>query len=238
MIKKISLLLTAALIVLSFTTTSAAAASDIEGPSVIHKEANQVFTVMDLLSLYDMDVFIDSDGYTGYGNIPGEYIITLQQGLLTKDVTIIVVESWGGLLESNDVLYVTDYKNIYVSNDRMMTLYEIIYYIYNTTGFVDTNYQFRYEELLDEYHYLETDEEGKYPEGEYDLDFRLTYYTGEQVTLSTSIHIVRLQELPGIVIEPPPTFLDQAVGFIPTIIIGIIIFYGLKYLTKRKRGYS
>lgn len=237
MIRKISVLLIAALIVFSFTTTSAAAASDISGPSVIHKEANQVFTVMDLLSMYDMDVFIDNDGYTGYGNVPGEYIISLTQGSQSKDVTIIVVENWDNLVESNDVLYVSDYKDIYVSNDRMLTLYEIIYYIYNTTGFVETDYQFRYEELIDEYHYLETDEDGELPVGSYEFSFRLTYYTGEQVSKVTHINTVQLQEIPGIVIEPPPTMIEQFMSALPVILIVGIIVYLLTH-RKKKRGYN
>jgi hypothetical protein len=235
MIRKISVLLFAALIVFSFTTTSAAA-SDISGPSVIHKEVNQVFTVMDLLSMYDMDVFIDTDGFTGYGNVPGEYTISITQGSGAKDVTIIVVESWGNLIESNDVLYVTDYKDIYVSNDRMLTLYEIIYYIYDATGYVETNYQFRYEELLNEYHYS-FDEEGTIPEGNYELSFRLTYYTGEQVSNVTHINTVELQELPGIMLEPPPTAVDNIMSAVPWLLGGAIIYYLLKH-RKKKRGYN
>jgi hypothetical protein len=236
MIKKISMLLIAALIVLTFTTTTVYAASDIDGPSTIHKEANQVFTIMDLLLLYDMDVFVDYDGYTGYGNVPGEYIITISQGLNLKDVTIIVVENWGSLIESNDVLYVADSKDIYVSNDRILTLYEIIYYIYNATEFVETDYQFRYEELKNEYHYS-FDEEGLIPEGSYELSFRLTYYSGQQGTYSALIHTQELQELPGMVLEPPPTTGDQLVSAAPWVIGIIAIIYLLKN-RKKKKGYS
>src|SRR6056297_1797245 len=110
MIKKISMLLYAAILTLELinTKTLYAAASDINGPEVIHKEMDQVFTIGDLLSLYDHDVFIESDGFTGYGNIPGEYTIVLTQGSITKDVTIFVIEDWDKLVNSNDVLYVAD----------------------------------------------------------------------------------------------------------------------------------
>jgi hypothetical protein len=236
MIKKISVLLFAALMVLGFTnTTTYAASSDIEGPSVIHKEVNQVFTIGDLLSMYDMDVFIESDGYTGYGNIPGVYTIVLTQGLITKDVEVIVVEDWNNLVESNDVLYVADYKDIYVSNDRMLTLYEIIYYIYDTTGYVETDYQFRYEELVNEYHYSFDDD--TIPEDNYELTFRLTYYSGEQATYSTMIHAVKLKELPGIVLEAPPTTTDKIESALPwVIIIGAIVY--LFTHRKKKRGFN
>jgi len=234
MIKKISVLLIAALTVLAFTSTKVSAATGIIGPTVVHKEANQVFTIGDLLSLYDMDVFIGFDGYTGNGNVPGEYIITLTQGANSTDVIIVVVEDWGKLSESSDVLYVTDYKDIYVSNDRMLTLYEIIYYIYDSTEFVVTDYQFRYEELLNEYHY--SFEDDLIPEGDYELNFRLTYYTGEQVTLSTTIHTVELQELPGIVLEPPPTVVDKVMSAAPLVLVVGIIIYLLTH-RKKKRGF-
>lgn len=237
MIKKISVLLIAALFVVFFTTTTVYAASGIDGPSIIHKEANQVFTIGDLLELYDMDVFVDVDGYTGYGNIPGEYTIVLTQGDFTKDVTIIVVDDWGMLEESNDILFVADNKDIYVSNDRMLSLYEIIYYIYDATDYVETDYQFRYEELLDEYHYVEFDEEGYIPEGPYELTFRLTYYSGEQSTYSALIHAVKLQELPGIIIEPPPTAADQIMAAAPWVIGIFAIFYFLTH-RKKKRGFN
>jgi len=237
MLKKISVLLLTALLVIAFTKTTVYAASDIDGPSVIHKEANQVFTIGDLLSLYDMDVFIQTDGYTGYGNMPGEYSIVLTQGELTKTVTIVVVENWGNLENSNDVLYVTDKKDIYVSNDRMLTLYEIIYYIYNATGYVDTAYQFRYEELIDEYHYATVSDDGTIPEGDYELTFRLTYYSGEQSTYSALIHAVELPELPGTILEPPPTAMDQIMTAAPWIIGVIAVVYFLTH-RKKKRGYA
>ncbi|MHA1690103.1 MAG: hypothetical protein ACTSU7_00565 [Candidatus Heimdallarchaeaceae archaeon] len=235
MFKKISVLFVAVLLVFSFTSMPVAAASDIVGPSVVHKEANQVFTIMDLLSMYDLDVFIETDGYTGYGNVPGDYTIVISQGSQTKNVSIIVVEDWGNLVESNDVLFVTDYKDIYVSNDRMLSLYEIIYYIFDATGYVTTEYQFRYEEILDEYHYSFDD--GIIPEGKYELTFRLTYYTGEQATHSASINVVELQELPGMVLEPPPTTIDKIMSTLPLVlVIGVIVY--LFTHRKKKRGFN
>jgi len=236
--KKISVLFIAVIFMIMFTNTASyAASSDISGPTIIHKEANQVFTIGDLLSMYEIDVFIKTDGFTGYGNVPGEYTVVLTQGSKTKDVTVVVVEDWGNLTESNDVLYVTDYKDIYVSNDRMLSLYEIIYYIYDTTGYVVTEYQFRYEELLDEYHYVELDDDGNIPEGSYELTFRLTYYSGEQSTYSTLIHVVQLQELPGIILEPPPTTIDKIMSAAPTILIVGAIVYFLTH-RKKKRGFN
>jgi len=185
--------------------------------------------------MYEADVFIETDGYTGYGNIPGEYTVTLTQGFNTKDITIIVVEKWNNLERSNDVLYIADYKEIYVSNDRMLTLYEIIYYIYDVTGYVETDYQFRYEELIDDYHYNFVS--GIIPEGSYEFTFRLTYYSGLQATYSTTIHAVELQELAGIVLEPPPSTTDKFMSAFPWLLGGGFISY-LVYLKffKGKRG--
>ena len=236
MIKKISVLFLAVLSIMLFpSNVVVSASSDIEGPEIIHKEKNQVFTIMDLLSLYDIDVFIETDGYTGYGNVPGEYTVVLTQGLTTKDVTIVVVEKWDNLMSSNDVLFVANYKDIYVSSDRNLTLYEIIYYIYDTTGYVETDYQFRYEEIVDEYHYNFSD--GLIVEGTYEFTFRLTYYSGEQATYSTFIHTTEIQELSGIVLEPPPTTIDKIMSAVPwVLVIGGIIY--LLANRKKKRGFN
>ena len=229
-----SVLFLAALLVIT-NTSQVSASTDIDGPTIIHKEANQVFTIMDLLSLYDVDVFATLDEYTGNGNIPGEYSITLSQGMTSKEVTIVVIENWSDLQRSNDLLFVADYKDIYVTNERNLTLYEIIYYIYSTTGYVITDYQFRYEEILDEYHTSFI--EGLIPEGSYSFNFRLTYFTGEQATFYTTIHTKEFQEMPGIVIEPPPTQLDQIMSYFPVLIVVAIVIY-LFSNRKKKRGYS
>jgi len=235
MIKKISVLIIAAIMMLQITNTKVSAAStDITGPSIIHKEENQVFTIGQLLQLYEPDVFIETDGYTGYGNIPGEYTVSLVQGFNTKYITIVVVEDWKSLTRSNDVLFVADYKEIYVANNRMLTLYEIIYYIYDVTSYVETDYKFRYEELIDEYH--SSFDSGIIPEGSYDFTFRLTYFSGEQATYSTTIHAIEIQELSGIILEPPPSGIDQVMSYVPWLIgigIGVLV---LKHFLGKKRG--
>lgn len=233
--KLIALLFFVALLLSVYSVNTINAATSINGPDTIHKEANQVFTINDLLKLYEHDVLIQSDGFTGYGNIPGDYIITIKQGLATKDVTISVVENWDILTDSNDVLFVADKKDIYVSNDRELSIYEIIFYIYNRTGFVDTSYNFVYEELNNEYHNNFID--GVIPENTYNLDFRLTYYSGNQASYSGSIRAIELPELNGTVLEPPPTTMDKIIKSAPLIIVIAIIYYVVSN-KKRKRGYN
>jgi len=232
--KLISVLFFAALFLMS-NTFHVDASTDIAGPSIIHKESNQVFTIIDLLSLYEDDVFVQTDGYTGYGNVPGEYTVVLTKGLLTKDVTVKVIEDWGNLQRSNDVLFVTNQKDIYVSNERKLTLYEIIYYIYSNTGYVETEYNFRYEELVNEYHTTFEDQDS-IPSGIYEFTFRLTYYSGEQATYSAYINVIELPDIPGIVLEPPPSTMDRIMGLVPWI-LGIGFIYILFKNRKQKRGF-
>lgn len=234
--KKISVLLIALVIVFFMTNiTTYAASSDIEGPSVIHKEINQVFTIGDLLSLYDYDVFIETDNFTGYGNIPGEYQVILNQGNNTKTVYINVIEKWNKLERSNDLLFVSDLKDIYVSNERMLTLYEILYYIYPSTGYVEQSYQFRYEEISNTYHIQEFNDDGKIPVGLYDLSFRLTYYSGYQQTYFAHI-ITKEIIVNGIIIEAPPTTIEIIFSYLPWLICAGIVFYILKH--RKKRGFN
>lgn len=233
MIKKISVLLVTALLVFTLTNIIVSAASDIiDGPSIIHKEANQVFTVSDLLSLYDYDVFIQTDNFTGNGNVPGEYSVLLSQDDNTKNVTIIVVENWANLENSTDVLFVTDYKNIYVSNDRMLTLYEILYYIYNTTGYIDTDYQFRYEEFTNTY-FSSFNDDGSIDAGIYQITFRLTYFSGNQASYDVEIHTKKII-INGITIEPPESGIKKFIKYFPWLIGIMIIIYLLKH--KKKKG--
>jgi len=238
--KKISVLLLALIIVfLMTTTTTYAASSDIDGPSVIHKEANQVFTIGNLLLLYDYDVFIQDDGFTGYGNIPGEYHVILTQDGLTKDVSIIVVKSWSykttSLENSTDVLFVADYKDIYVSNDRLLSLYEILYYIYGTTKYIEIDYQFRYEEFINDYH-TSFNEDGTINQGVYELSFRLTYFSGFQASYSALIHTKEII-VAGIIIAPPASGVEVFMkNYLPWIIGGTVVFYLFKH--RKKRGFN
>lgn len=222
-------------VLIASSSTKLTASSDIEGPMIIHKEVNQVFTIIDLLSLYDQDVFIEEDGYTGNGNVPGEYAVTLSQGLTNKVVTIFVVENWGDLENSNDVHFVTDLKNIHVSNNRNLILYEMIYYIYSTTGLVDIASGIRYEEIQDDYHSSFVD--GVSPEGSYEFSFRLTYLSGEQVSYQTFVQTKAVQELPGIVIQPPESIMEQWLSRIPFILIGGGFVWLIVSQLKKKRGY-
>lgn len=233
--KKISVLLVALFLVIQLNyTTAYALSSDINGPDIIHKEANQVFTIGDLLSLYDRDVFIEKDDFTGYGNIPGEYHVLLFQGDKTKDVTIVVVDRWANLENSSDLLFVSDYKDIYVSNDRILSLYEILYFIYPITGYIQESYQFRYEEITNTYHTQELNDDGSIEVGTYDLSFRLTYFSGFQevyhATITTKEIIIN-----GVIIEAPPTTLDQIMSFVPWIVVIGLLLYAIKH--KKKRGF-
>lgn len=235
MIKKISVLFIAALLVLTLTSiTTYAAVTDIDGPSVIHKEKNQLFTVNDLLSLYDYDVFIETDEFTGYGNIPGEYHVLLFKGDITKDVTIVVVENWGNLEDSTDVLFVADFMDIYVSNDRQLTLYEIFAYIYTETGVMSFSQGVGYEEYTNTYH--SSFEDGEIPEGVYDLNFKLTYTNGYQEVYDVEIHTFEIIQS-GIFIEAPPSTIERIISFFPYVIGIVIVVYALKHI-KKKRGYN
>ncbi len=244
MIKKISVLIFAVLFMFILNNTiTYAASTDIEGPSVIHKEANQVFTIGELLSLYDQDVFIDTDNFTGYGNIPGEYSVVLYQGNMTKEITIIVLESWSceldnqtyQLADSNDVLYVTDYKDIYVSNDRQLTLFEMLFNIYGNTGYIETNYRFSYEQLYDTY-FINFDRTGVIPEGVYELGFRLSYFSGDQGTYDVEIHTKEILVV-GVMIEPPASGIEN---FVRTYGLWIVVIVVVVYLFKhrKKRGFN
>lgn len=234
--KKISVIICILMIMTISSRTSIYGSSDIEGPSVIHKSSTQVLSLSNILSLYDYDVLVIEDNYTGYGNVPGVYVITLQQGSITKDIEINVVDSWGNLDQQTDILFVTDYKDIYVYEHRVLTLYEMIYYIYSTTGYVDISSDPYYTEYSNSYHSSIGDDD-LVPIGDYYLSFKLSYYSGYEAEYTSTIHVIKTRNISGTQLEPPRSNIDKWVSSIPWFIGGVIVILGIKKF-KKKGGFK
>jgi len=110
-----------------------------------------------------------------------------------------------------------------------------LFYIYPISGYVEKSYQFRYEEISNTYHTQTLNDDGKIPEAEYELSFRLTYYSGYQQTYFAHI-ITREIIINGIIIEAPPSKLDIIFSYVPWVIgVGVIV-YILKH--RKKRGFN
>lgn len=235
--KKLTVLFLALLMIFTLQITTHANVVNIVGPSTIHKEKNQALTMTAILSFYDSDVMVLEDNYTGYGNIPGIYSIVLKQGIINKEINIHVIHNWGNLIESTDIICLTDYKDIHVVNDRILTPYEIVYYLLMSTGYFESTSQFYYESMIDTYS-VAINEDGNIDVGAYEFAFKATFFTGYEATYQSNIYVVQARQISGAILQPPATRLDGIAKAIPWIAGTIILGYLLNKALKKKRSWN
>lgn len=234
--KKIAVL---ALLIMSIIASSIqvnASSTGIIGPSVIHKEQNKILTIADILDLYASDlgvIQVADDQYTGYGNVLGSHWIQLfsTDGTThsTKDVEIIVIPSLG------NVLAVTDFKNIFVRSNQILTPSQIVQILENT-GHLEITATTQMMMLTNSY-----SENAEIP-GVYYFEFRLVNAAGVNAIYSSTITVSEEDDpfIPDIVFEAPPSFLAKAwrslEPFIYIAALCVVIYYVIKYKKKRKKA--
>jgi hypothetical protein len=165
--KKIVLLVTLILSVLLMSQTTLASTPDIAGPSIIHKQANHILTISNILRLYSSphgNVAVQSDEFTGYGNVLGEHQIVLKvtdgDDTYLKDISVFVIAELG------NVKAVTDRKDLHIRTNQQLTPHEIVE-ILQKTGYVEITATTQMMIINDTY----TD--NKDTEGQYIFEFRL-----------------------------------------------------------------
>lgn len=234
--KKIAVL---ALLIMSIIASSIqvnASSTGIIGPSVIHKEQNKILTIADILDLYASDlgvIQVADDQYTGYGNVLGSHWIQLfstdSTTHSTKDVEIIVIPSLG------NVLAVTDYKNIFVRSNQILTPSQIVQILENT-GHLEITSTTQMMMLTNSY-----SENAEVP-GVYYFEFRLVNAAGVNTIYSSTITVSEEDDpfIPDIVFEAPPSIFARAWrGLEPFIYLGAVgfgIYAFIKHKNKRKKA--
>jgi len=234
--KKVAVL---ALLIMSILASSIqvnASSTGIIGPSVIHKEQNKILTIADIVDLYTSDlgvIQVSDDQYTGYGNILGSHWIQLfsTDGTThsTKDVEIIVISALG------NVLAVTDYKNIYVRTNQVLTPSQIVQVLENT-GHLEITATTQMMMLTNTY------SESSAVPGIYYFEFRLVNAAGVNTIYSSIITVSEEDDpfIPDIIFEAPPSFLSSAWRTLePFIYLGAVVAIAImyaKYKKKRKKA--
>ena len=231
--KKITVLVLLVLTALAGSFTTYASSTVIVGPDVIHKQYNHILTITDILSLYRSDlggVSLSEDGYTGYGNILGVHTLQLYASNGTvadaHEVNIYVVSELG------NVQAVTDYKDIHLRIDQILSPSEIVYVLENT-GYLQITASTQMMILSDTY------TENSDTPGEYLFEFRMINSAGLDMTYLSKIYVSQDDNLfvPGIIFEAPPSFFSKAWRFIePFVYLAVIIFLGYKYMKYKKNG--
>lgn len=233
--KKLILLMFLFLSSLSIGISSFAAEGDeIIGPDVIYKQYDKVLTMSTIKALYQApgEIEVTYDEYTGYGNIPALYDVTLTSGELTKDIVISVRQTLGNVIavtyqDSEYTIHV--YKNVLLEFEDIKDILVRINYITVTSTtnlFTLTN----------------TYTENASAPGNYTFEFMLATTSGYEEIHEINIRVTNSEELtPDITIQPDINANVLAIVFDGETIIGLVVLiiligfivYKLKH---RKRG--
>lgn len=234
--KKIAVLALFIMSILASSIQVNASSTGIIGPSVIHKEQNKILTIADIVDLYTSDlgvIQVSDDQYTGFGNIIGSHWIQLfsTDGTThsTKDVEIIVIPVLG------NVLAVTDYKNIFIRTNQILTPSQIVQILENT-GHLEITSTTQMMMITNTY-----STSAEIP-GIYFFEFRLVNAAGVNTIFSSIITVSEEDDpfIPDIVFEAPPSFISRAwrsvepFVYLGAIIIGTYLF--IKHKKNRKKA--
>lgn len=219
----------------SSITMNASSTDSIIGPDVIHKQSNHILTLNDILSMYSSSlgqVYVVFDGYTGNGNILGVHPLELKASNgteeATKEVQIMVIATLG------NVQAVSDYKNIHVRSNQILTPQDIVLTLENT-GYIEITATTQMMLLTDTY------SENQTVQGQYLFEFRLMNSAGLDQVYSSYIYVSGDDNLfvPDIIFEAPPSWFETAWNkieiFVYLILAGIAAFQYAKYKKKRKK---
>jgi len=234
--KKITVLVLLVLTALAGSFTTYASSTVIVGPDVIHKQYNHILTITDILSLYRSDlgaVTLSEDNYTGYGNILGVHTLQLYASNGTvadaHEVSINVISELG------NVQAVTDYKDIHLRINQILSPSDIVY-VLEKTGYLQISASTQMMILSDTY-----TENSEIP-GEYLFEFRMINSAGIDMTYLSKIYVSEDDNLfvPGIIFEAPPTVVSTVWKYIEPWLylaaIGFGIYLYLNYKKNRKKG--
>lgn len=211
----------------------------IVGPDVIYKQYDKVLTMSTIKDLYTASeaITVTYDEYTGYGNIPALYDVTLTSGEFTKDIVISVRQTLGEIIAvtlQNSEYTIHVYKNEILSpQDIINVLVRINYITVNSTTHISS--------LTNTY------SENASAPGTYVFEFRLATTSGLEDIYQVNLRVTNTEELtPDILIEPLPKINVFALIFsgdallafvlIALMIIVVILYFNHKKKKNKKRG--
>ena len=235
MIKKIMLMVITVLSVITITTTNKiyAYSNDIDGPDIIYKDSTKNLSVKDILELYtaeDEMLEIISDGYTGKGDMPGIYQITIGivNTFTTRTIEIHVKQT------ISDKAYAASLTNnkyqIYTTKDNVLSPREIVKVIERiSTLQVTSGSGIKVHN--------DTYTENNTSPGLYLYEFTIVSPNGTQNTYPVDIHVRNTQSFnPDFTFEKDTTTSDilKIVLIVLAVIIGLLLI--VKMFKKKKKG--
>jgi len=212
-------------------TITYAVGEDISGPEIILKQADKILTTTNILDLYSSelgDIEVVSDAYTGYGNVPGNYVVTLgvSEAEVTKEISVNVRQTIGPVI----AVTVTDGSyEIILHKNTTLTANQIIDVLINVQYIVVTS---------------STEITDASAPGNYTFEFYLATVAGVEETYLVTLQVNDSETLtPDINLNPPaptvePTTMHPiakagSIALVISATVALLAFVGSKINKKR-----
>jgi len=220
-------------------TITYAVGEDISGPEIILKQADKILTSTNILDLYSSelgDIEIVSDAYTGYGNVPGNYAVTLgvSETEVTKEISVNVRQTIGPVI----AVTVTDGSyEIILHKNTTLTANQIIDVLINVQYIVVTS-STEITVLTNTY------TANASAPGNYTFEFYLATVAGVEETYLVTLQVNDSETLtPDINLNPPaptvePTTMHPlakagSIALVISATVALLAFVGSKINKKR-----
>jgi len=239
-LRKLSLIIFLSLLLFSIKAPISYATTDtITGPEIVFKQADKILTITQILALYESElgeVSVESDDYTGNGDVPGNYAVTLGVEDETKTISINVRQTIGPVI----AVTVTDGDyQVILHKNTVLTANEIIDVLINVQMIVVTS-STQITVLTNTY------QDNATAPGTYSFEFYLATISGLEETYLITLKVNDTETLvPDIVLEddPPDDTEDEGVHWLikagsGALIISaavVLLTYVDNFKKKRKR---
>jgi hypothetical protein len=217
-----------------------AVGEDITGPDVVFKQADKILTTTNILDLYSSelgDIEVVSDAYTGYGNVPGNYVVTLgvSETEVTKDISVNVRQTIGPVIA---VTVTAGSYEIILHKNTTLTANQIIDVLINVQYIVVTS-STQITVLTNTY------TANASAPGNYTFEFYLATTSGVEETYLVTLQVNDTETLnPDIVLDEPadtvaatmhPIAKAGSIALVISATVALLAFVGSKITKKRGR---
>jgi hypothetical protein len=217
-----------------------AVGEDITGPDVVFKQADKILTITNILELYSSElgaIEVTSDAYTGYGDVPGNYAVTLavSETEVTKDISVNVRQTIGPVIA---VTVTAGSYEIILHKNTTLTANQIIDVLINVQYIVVTS-STQITVLTNTY------TANASAPGNYTFEFYLATTSGVEETYLVTLQVNDTETLnPDIVLDEPadtvaatmhPIAKAGSIALVISATVALLAFVGSKITKKRGR---
>lgn len=217
-----------------------AVGEEITGPDVVFKQADKILTITNILDLYSSelgDIEVTSDAYTGHGDVPGNYAVTLgvAETEVTKEISVNVRQTIGPVIA---VTVTAGAYEIILHKNTTLTANQIIDVLINVQYIVVTS-STQITVLTNTY------TANASAPGNYTFEFYLATTSGVEETYLVTLQVNDTETLnPDIVLDEPtapaadtmhPIAKAGSIALVVSASVALLAFIGSKITKKRGR---